>query len=325
MNGFLTVSAQNKELKQFYITGVAQGTHYSITYFGEDETIQKVEIDSLFSIIDQSMSLYKKGTLIQEFNQGNKKFIVMDEHMQQVVQTSFEAYTLSQGKFDITVQPLVQEWGFGIHKNMPFPKDEDIQKIRKFIGMDKLHVKGDTLYKQYPEVKIDLDGVAPGYTVDYISSYLKSKGITNHLVELGGEVYASGLKKDGTKFRIGINMPKNEKGDWVLALSNKAVTTSGSYEQFKKHKDEVYTHHIDPTTGYPTKHKVISATIIASNVLYGDALSSICMLLPPQESLALINSLKDVELFLLYEENNEIQHIQSPGLKNYLEKNKQTN
>lgn len=324
VNGFLTVSAQNQELKQFFIRGFAQGTHYSVTYFGENEILAKTEIDSLFSVIDQSMSLYKKGTLIQEFNEEANDYIVMDVHMQKVLDASFKAYELSKGKFDITVQPLVQQWGFGVHKNMPFPKDEDIQRIRKYVGMDKLEVKGDTLIKKHPEVKIDMDGIAPGYTVDYISSYLKDKGIDNHLVEVGGEVYASGLKNDGTKFRIGVNMPKNEE-ELIVALSNKAITTSGSYEQYKKHKDEVYTHHIDPSTGYPTKNKIISASIIAGNALYGDALSSICMLLPPKESLALVNRLKDVELFLLYEENNDIHSIQSPGFKNYLATNKNLN
>ncbi|HLQ99225.1 MAG TPA: FAD:protein FMN transferase [Sphingobacterium sp.] len=312
------VSAQDSELEQYTIRGRAQGTTYSISYFHRDKAVHKAKIDSLFDSVDRSMSLYRKGTLINRFNNSKNNSVIMDKHMKEVVKASFKANEMSEGLFDITVQPLTQVWGFSTDKQTHFPKAHEIDSVLNFVGMDKINIKGDTLYKLSPHVQLDLDGIAPGYTADYIATFLQKMGISNFVVEVGGEVFVKGRKPNGEKLRIAINKPSSADGQTIIELENEAVATSGSYEQYRKYKGKTYTHHIDPRTGYPIKNKTISATIIAPKAISADALSSICMLMTPKESGKFISQLKNVELFLLYEENNELKELQSSGFSKYI-------
>lgn len=304
--------------KEYKIMGYTQGTTYSVTYYHTGEVISKVELDSVLSSIDLSMSLYQEGTLINSFNDPQIDYIIMDKYMKDVVEKSFEVHDLSKGIFDITVQPLTSIWGFSSKKTVDPPTKQDVDSALLLVGMDKLSLTGDTLRKKINGIKMDLDGIAQGYSVDVLSTYLRSAHISTFIVEIGGEIYTEGVKPNGDKMRVAVLRSQPDQNPIIIELQNKAITTSGTYERYKEYKGRNISHHIDPRTGYPVDTKIISATVIASSALEADALDNIFMYLEPNEALDFVSSIENVDLFLIYEQDGLIKELYSSGFKKYI-------
>jgi thiamine biosynthesis lipoprotein len=266
------------------------------------------------------MSLYRKGSLIQQFNSENASSIQMDPHMKKVVEESFRINELSKGYFDITVFPLVELWGFGPNGFTNVPDDHQIDSVRQVIGMDKLRLDGDRLYKTDPRVKIDLDGIAQGYTVDFLSEYLSRKGITDYIVEIGGEIRTKGQKPEGD-FKIMLDEvndldPKYSKP--VLTLRDMAITTSSIRERNYKLGEETFSHHIDPRLGTPIQNTTVSVTVIAETAMRADALDNYLMSLDPQEAIAFVETLPAVDVCVYFATDKGIKVLCSSGFNNYL-------
>lgn len=311
--------AQNKELSQFIIDGQTQGTTYYIKYYSTNEDVKKHEIDSLLNIIDNSMSLYKENTLIDIFNKlGQGDYIIMDELFKEVMEEAYRVNRLSDGIFDITIQPLTDLWGFSTKTRRGIPTKREVDSVRRFVGMDKVKISGDTLFKKYSHVKLDLDGIVPGYTADYLSSTFRKRGINSFTIEIGGEIFTSGRKPNGARMQIAISRPLGDQDPLIVKLEDKAIITSGSYEHYKEYRGQRYSHHIDPRTGYPARHYSVSATLIGPNTAIADALGNVCMLLKPEEAVGFISELEDYELYLLYIEDESLESTQSPGFKKFI-------
>lgn len=251
------------------IRGNAQGTTYLISYVNES-TVSQNEIDSIFNVIDLSLSLYRSGSLISDFNSKGK--VLMDLHMKNVVKKAIEISNLSGGAFDITVKPLVDYWT-KVHSGKT--NHQVINEIRKSIGYRLLYIKGDSLISRKNGVKIDCNGIAQGYTVDVLYDYLFSKGIRNFLIELGGEIRCSGKKSDGSDWKVGMEIPSQNNylfaNDEVLLLKNKAVTTAGNYRKFIESGRKLISHIIDPISGLPVDNSVVSVTVLADDAMTADA------------------------------------------------------
>ncbi len=320
MIGLLAAQAQtgSKELNKIRLEGPAQGTQFHITYFAPDSVVKRSEVDSILRIIDLSMSVYRKDSKISLFNQDTVQHIEMDKHMAHVIAASFRYNKLSKGQFDITIAPLVNLWGFGVKKSPVAPDSATVYQAKQFVGMHNLKVRGNQLIKKKPGVKIDVNGIAQGYTVDVLADYLKYKGLSDYMVEVGGEIRVSGTAPGQQGFSIGIVQPDGSKQEEtmtaVMQLRSGALTTAGSFEKFIKYKDKRLGHHIDPISGFPYTTSILSVTVYAGTAIDADALDNYFMSMEPTEIIAKAKKLKDVEVFVIYKNKNQsIQTIYSDG------------
>lgn len=312
--------AETKQ-KTFTISGRAQGTTYQIQYVSEEPIVGESSIDSIMDAIDRSMSLYQPHSLICSFNRSFQKSAEVDGHMVNVLRESFRIHKKSNGLFDITVKPLMDLWGFGTESVNHLPEREAIDSIRALVGMDKIWLEGMILYKSNPKISIDLNGIAQGYTVDVLADFLESRGIENYLVELGGEIRVKGTKIGGNSYEISIERPFEEQSsNLLLQISNAAVTTSGNYRNFFQHQGKTIHHHIDPKTGYPIQNNVLSATVIASTAMEADGYDNVFMALSPIEGITLANTLPNIEVYLIYDDDGILKEAFSNGFHQYVKK-----
>ncbi len=303
-SGFINHSKNHTYKSLFTITGQAQGTTYTIKYIHFSPIIDTLSIQLLLSDIDQSLSLYQSTSRIRQFN-ATQRSILVDEHLLKVVQTSLSVSAATDGCFDITSKPISTLWGF----NAPLPKSIPSPKLlletMRSVGFYHLSIRQDSLIKDNPNTKIDCDGIAQGYTVDKLSSLLRNNGITDFMVELGGEVFSSGKNLTGTDWIVGIEAPDKYAGDDHLiskkiGLSNTAVTTSGSMKKFRKLGNRYWSHVIDPRTGSPVDNGIVSVTVIAKNAITADAYDNAFMVMGVKKAFSMADSLKDMGLYIVY-------------------------
>lgn len=299
-----------REQKLYTIQGFAQGTGYNLRYYAHAERVSKAEVDSLLHGIDVSMSLYQPNSLINQFNRSEKG-VRLDDGFRTVVQKSFEIFEASAGRFDITVAPLVQLWGFGPVPVQRFPDSTAVQETLKQVGMKQLKLKGQMLQKTNPKVWIDLNGIAQGYSVDLLGRYLKARGIVSYMVEIGGEVLVSGLKPEGGGYRIGIEGPVPEEAGsspiegattfrHVVELKQGAMTTSGNFNKYLKYKEGKISHLIDPKTGYPLDNRMISVTVYAKDAITADGYDNALMAMGSIEEAMRFASEAELEAYFIY-------------------------
>jgi FAD:protein FMN transferase len=269
--------------QQYQLEGRAQGTTYTIKYIGVDSIIKQKSVDSIFKVIDQSLSLYHPNSLINQFNANGK--VQMDFHMHQVIEKALEVNKISGGAFDITVKPLVDLWGFGVKKNFSsIPVATEIQKVLQVIGSKNLVIKKDSLFALKKGVQIDCNGIAQGYTVDVIAGFLEQNGLKDFMVEVGGEIKVLGKNGMGENWKVGVEAAEIIAGEWhpinsIIELNDEAITTSGVYRNFFNFKGERYSHIINPKTGFPVKNKIVAVTVIAENAITADAWDNALMVM----------------------------------------------
>lgn len=298
-----------QEFKRNDITGYTQGTTYSIIQYTTGKAVEQREIDSVLKVIDLSMSIYIPNSTISKFNEYSTDEIILDEHFRKVVETSFEIYKDSKGIFDLTVQPLVQMWGFGAKKITALPTKKQIDSVRQYVGMDKLKLEGNKLIKLKKGIKVDVNGIAQGYSVDVLADYLEAKGVNAYLVEVGGELRIKGPKPDGEPFKIGVEKPMEGIGmqqqdmQEIIAINKGAVTTAGNYRKYQKSKDKKISHHIDPKTGYPYQGQIISATVYTEKALMADGYDNVFMAMTPAKAIKYANK-RNMQLYLIYRDKH---------------------
>jgi len=322
---FLLFSFAKPKSADFHINGYAQGTTYNITYYAESEKINQEAIDSIFKALDQSLSIYHPQSLISKFNNSTTE-IKTDKHLHTVVKKSLAIYKETKGKFDITVYPLVNAWGFGNEKIKHLPDSNKIKEILKCIGSDKLEIKKENLIKKTSCLKIDVNGIAQGYSVDVLANYLEKQGIKNYLIEVGGELRIRGRKPNGDLMKIGIESPAGHSFDEpvirkTIAVKRGAVTTSGNYRKFITSEDhqKKLSHLIDPFTGYPLQGSLISATIIAKDAITADGYDNALMAMKVEEALAFVRKKKHMEAYFIYlKKDGTVADTASLGFKKFL-------
>lgn len=261
-----------------YVTleGQAQGTTYHISYQPAGITIAKPQIDSLLKAIDHSLSLWEPSSLINTFNRTTKK-VRMDEHMSRVVRRAQEISKASHGSFDITVKPFMDAWGFGVKAgDKPVPTTMELALVAGCVGSEKLHMRGTVLMKSSPCIQIDANGIAQGYSVDVIADWLESKGVTDYLVELGGEIRVRGINPKGIAWTIGVEAAAKDKEDEVgLSATVQprygGITTAGNYRKYVESGGKRFSHIMDPRTGMPVSNGIVSVTVRAATAMDADA------------------------------------------------------
>ena len=303
----------------FVIDGYGQGTTYHVKYYADQQQVSAVQIDSVLAVIDCSMSLYSESSLISKFNRIDQDAITIDEHMRNVIKRSFTISKKSKGIFDVTVQPLVALWGFGPQRISKLPDQRTIDSVLQYVGMEKLYLRGKYLKKRKPGIRIDLNGIAQGYTVDVLADFLEANNIKNYIVELGGEIRAKGHKELGAPFEIAIERPiGSEQNTFRLQLTDRAITTSGNYRRSFDNDGVKINHHISPFNGYPLQNSVASVTVIARTAMDADGYDNVFMALPPQQGIELAERLKEVEVYIIYKDGQGYKELFSKGFSRYI-------
>ncbi|HET9571205.1 MAG TPA: FAD:protein FMN transferase [Bacteroidales bacterium] len=319
-------SCQDK--KYFRNEGFVFGTTYHITYAATEDLQPGMEAE--MEKFNNSLSTYTPSSTISRFNRSRSEpfDLRQDPWMLKMIQESLHFSELTNGAFDITVGPLVDLWGFGT-KTKSNPTAAQIDSIRSFVSYKLLKLEDDKLLKFDPRIQLDCGAIAGGYASDIIADYLRSHGVDDFMVEIGGEVVLSGKNPEGKKWRIGINKPIDDSTSNVneierlLLLTDKALSTSGNYRSFYVKDGKKYAHTIDPQTGYPVQHSLLSATIVANDCFTADALATACMVIGVDSSMTLIESLhrKGVEAFFIYNEGGAENKVKyTPGFESFLEK-----
>ena len=314
----------NQHDRTIYVRGEAQGTTYNITYLAPEKTNYKNEIDSLFKTVDQSLSTYVPGSIISRINR-NDTGVVADKYFIDVFRKAQEISQQTNGAFDVTVAPIVNAWGFGFTKRARIDS-ATIDSLLRFVGYQKIKLEGGAIVKTNPGMMLDFNAIAQGYTVDLLSSFLESKGINNYLVELGGEVRTKGKKNNGEDWKIGIDQPNETYTEGrplkaIVSLKNKALATSGNYRKFYVENGRKYAHIIDPHTGYPAKHNLLSATVIANDCMTADAFATAFMVMGLEKAKQFLSKDKQLglEVFFIYDEHGTWKTYTSETLKERIE------
>ena len=296
------------------IKGSAQGTTYSIKFLGNNHFIDKSHIDSILNDLDLSLSLYRKDSRISFFNQAISS-APLDTHLRTVITTGMLLQKISNGAFDIRLYNISQAWGFGPYPSKRAPSKRIVKRLKPDVS-DSIWITGDYVFKSNPELRIDLDGLAQGYSVDVLASFFDEKNILHYMIELGGEIRTSGLRQDGTPWRIGVESPRDSVAGEIMMVSPKtgAITTSGSYRKTRNFGGRIYSHVIDPRTARPIENGMLSCTIIAPNAILADALDNVGMVLGPTEAIRVFSKLPSVDAFFVWRDNDGRVHTQgTPG------------
>lgn len=319
---FLQCNVTDDELVK--ISGEAQGTTYHITYSTPDNEDISSGIDSVLRMVDSSVSTYVSHSIISRVNR-NEAGATPDKIFAAIFQESKEVSERTNGKFDVTVAPLINGWGFGFTKKEEMDSSR-VDSLLQFVGYKTVSLINGSIIKENPKSMLDFNALAQGYTVDLIADLLDKKGIQNYLVELGGEVKAKGRKNKNEFWTIGIDQPheSQEEGRPLKAkvrLLDKALATSGNYRKFYVQNGNKYAHIIDPFTGFPVKHNLLSATVIAGNCMTADAYATAFMVMGMKNSIDFLSGNKDLglEVFFIYDEGGKWKTYSSTTLKNWIE------
>ena len=311
-------SACTSQPKKIVLQGQAQGSYYAITYFDEQGRNFQREVDSIFHAVDVSVNLWVNTSVISKVNRNEDT--VLDSIFVDNFHIAQEAARLSNGYFDPTISPIVAAWGFS-YKNGDRITPQLIDSLKRLVDYRNIRIENGRVVKANPAMTLDFNAIAQGYTSDLIAAFLDSRGIKNYLVDTGGEIMAKGCKPDGSPWIVGIEKPAdNWDSEQVvhtrIALRDKGLVTSGSTRKYVERNGKRYSHCIDPKTGSPVEHNVLSATVLAENSVWADALASICMVMGMEQSLPLIESMDGVEAYYIYvNEKNELETYATEGFK----------
>ena len=314
--GLVVFAACGRQPKKMVLQGLAQGSYYAVTYFDEQNRNFQREIDSIFHAVDMSVNLWVDSSVISKVNRNEE--VVLDDIFVDNFNIAQEAALLSDGYFDPTISPIVAAWGFS-YKNGDSITPQLIDSLKQLVDYRKVRIDSGKVIKTNPDIRLDFNAIAQGYTSDLIAAFLDSKGIKNYLVDTGGEIMARGNKPDGKPWIVGIEKPaKNWDSEQVIqtriTLRDKGLVTSGSTRKYVERNGKRYSHCIDPKTGYPVEHNVLSATVMAESSVWADALASICMVMGMEKSLPLIESMDGVEAYYIFvNEKGELETFATEG------------
>ena len=304
------------ETTYFHNEGRVFGTYYNIRYSATTDL--QDSIDAALQAFDNSLSLFNTHSVLSAVN-ANRDTLT-DAAFEAMWSEAERVYALSNGAFDITVAPLVKAFGFGRKSDQySVISSQTIDSLREFVGFDKVQLMDHRVIKSDPRVQLDGGAVAKGQACDMIAAMLQRQGCANWLVDIGGEVVCHGLNAKGEPWHVGITKPNlNNEGaqedlQEILAVTDICMATSGNYRNYYYEGDERRSHTIDPRTGYPVQHSVLSATVVSSTCMRADALATACMVLGETDALAMIDRAGDAACYLLVAKNDSLVAVCSPN------------
>lgn len=306
------VSTTQTSTKYVSDDGRVFGTFYKIKYASNGKDV-KTEYLAALAAVDTALSTFNKQSTITRVNLSSDSVLLSDKDSLfiRVYNKACEISTITNGAFDITVAPLVNAYGFGFDPNRSTP-DSVIAELKNYVGWKKVSLSpSGYIKKENPNIKLDASAIAKGFGSDAVARVLRQNGINDFMVEVGGEVVCSGVNDKGRVWSIGINKPIEDSTmqhtneiQRVVQLDGKALATSGNYLQYYYKNGTKYAHTIDPCSGKPVNHTLLSSSIIADDCMTADALATACMVIGVDSALSLIESLPNVEGYFIYAGNN---------------------
>lgn len=303
--------------------GKVFGTYYSIQYKATADL--KDSISAAFQAFDGSLSMFNPQSVLSAINANRDT--TTDAFFEAMFDEAARVYALSDGAFDITVAPLVKAFGFGRKSDQYSAiSPQTIDSLRTFVGFDKVALVNHRVVKDDYRIQLDAGAVAKGQACDVIAEMLQRNGSTNYLIEIGGEIVSRGVNSKGQPWHIGITKPNpdNEGAaedlQEILQVNNICMATSGNYRNFYYEGDERRSHTIDPRTGYPVQHSVLSATVISSSCMRADALATACMVLGEDEAMQMMERAEDAACYLIIAQNDSLATVTSPNWQKMLTK-----
>lgn len=312
-----------KEMPYTRNSGKIYGTFYSIVYQHPEGKDLQSEIDIRFAEFDQSLSTFNPTSVISRIN-SNDEEVRTDAYFKDMYRQALEVSEKTGGAFDITVAPLVNAWGFGFGKQQ---RDSlpDVKALLQLTGYKKIKLQGDRILKDHPSIMLDASAIAKGQASDVIAKLLDAHGCRNYMVEIGGEVACKGINPTGTHWRIGIDKPiddpanENQELQTIVQISGVGLATSGNYRQYYYRDGKKYAHTINPRTGYPVDHQLLSATVIASSCMKADAYATAFMVLGKDSALKICREIPDMDCYLIYSrDEGKIEIAYTDGFQKYI-------
>ena len=295
----------------FHHQGNIFGTYYNIRYESTKDLHE--DIQRRLQAFDNSLSMFNPNSVISKINRNEQ--VVTDSLFEAMYLEAHRVSQLSDGAFDITVAPLVHAWGFGKKTQDPKAKEQDINidSLKALVGYEKIHLENHRIVKDNEHTTLDASAIAKGYACDVVADLLRQNGCNNLLVDIGGEVVLQGVNQKGEAWRVGISRPKidamgmEKELQEVIASNDLCMATSGNYLQYYFVDGQRRSHTIDPRTGRPVQHSLLSATVIASSGMRADALATACMVLGEAEAIEMINNAEDAACYLIVAEHDTLR------------------
>lgn len=296
--------------------GSVFGTSYTIKFFGGSDFDARRKIDSVFDLVNNSMSTYIPDSKISRINKGDTT-VVLDAPFKEVLNKSYRIFGQTYGYFDPTVGALADAWGFGPSGTFVKMDSAKVDSIMQFTGFQKIkmNVQGTHLQKSDPRVTLDFNAVAKGYAVDLVARVLIAQQVDNFLVEIGGEVVGLGQNIDAQKpWVVGVENPNQESGNGILAavkLNKKALASSGNYRKFRIDEEtgEKYVHTIDPKTGFTKKGDILAISVLSNSCLKSDAIATGLMAMNQYLVKDFARKNANVDILMVYLDENEEEKV----------------
>lgn len=297
--------------------GMVFGTTYSITY--QADSSLHTSIKKELQKVDEALSPFNKQSVITAVNENRN--MTVNKMFADVFLMAEKISEDTDGAFDITVAPLVNAWGFGF-KSGKHPSRHDIDSLKTIIGYKKVSLNDLRVTKTDPRVMLDCSSIAKGYGSDAVAAMLERHGVKNYMVEIGGEIVTKGISQKRMPWKIGVTKPiddslsLSQEIQCIINVTDKAMATSGNYRNFYYHGGKKYAHTIDPETGYPVQHSILSATVIANNCATADAYATAFMVMGMEKAQKLLERHPELMAYIIFaDKDGIIQTWCSPSLK----------
>ncbi len=281
------------------------GTSYNVIYQCDSDLSQSIKSELMK--VDRSLSPFNEKSVITAVN--NNKAVVLDEMFQEVFRKAMDISRETDGAFDITVAPLVNAWGFGF-KNGTLPDRRQVDSLRAIVGYEKVSLVNGKVQKKDPRMMLDCSAIAKGYGTDMVARLLRDRGVENFMVEVGGEVVTKGVNAQRVPWKIGVTKPDDDslsignELQTILNVTDKAMATSGNYRRFYYKGGRRFAHTIDPKTGYPVQHSILSATVLANDCATADAYATSFMVMGMDGAKRVLDRHPELMAYLIYDDGN---------------------
>jgi thiamine biosynthesis lipoprotein len=318
----LLVNACQIPLEKVQFMGETQGTYYAVTYFDRQGRDFQPQVDSLLHEFDLSVSMWVPESIISRIN-DNDSATLPDEWFRDIFLKAIEVSEETGGAFDFTVGPLVNAWGFGFKSRIPLDSAK-VDSLRSLVNYRMVRLYDGRIIKDNPSLQFDFNAIAQGYSVDLLGKYLEEKGVQNYLVDIGGEVLGKGSKPGRKPWTVGIENPAADSTakrtlNAKVRLANKAMATSGNYRKYYEEDGIRYSHTIDPKTGYPVQHSLLSVSVMADDCATADAYATAFMVMGLEKSFTFLEEHPELNAYFIY--SDEIGNFMvkyTDGIKNIM-------
>lgn len=315
--GTILIIKQQRDLPYQHDEGFVFGTVYHITYQHHTNLQQGIEAE--LQKVDRALSTFNKNSTISKVNRNES--VTLDDMFTDVFTLGERIAQETDGAFDMTVAPLVNAWGFGF-KASPPPTRKAINDLKNIVGYQKIRLKAGKIVKDNPRVMLDCSGIAKGYGADVVAAYLKKQGVKNYIVEIGGEIVSAGINEKRLPWKIGVTKPVDDSVSvdqelqTVLNVTDKAMATSGNYRNFYYKNGKKLAHTIDPKTGYPVQHSILSATVLADHCATADAYATAFMVMGLGKTKLLLKKHPELMVYIIYADRKGRNQVwYSPSMK----------